>query len=104
MNFLACWDSSTTLYSSDWTYPSPENAALGCVNSTFNDTSIYDAVADCATGDMADNLKKEAAAYLDAAFPSGVSLPHVVINDQPQDIFQNGTDFWTFTGAICDAG
>lgn len=104
MNLLACWDSSTTLYSSDWTYPDPQTAAGSCVNETFNDESIYTAMVSCATGDMGENLKKEAAAYMDASFPDGVGLPHVVINDQPQDIFQNGTDFWTFTQAICDAG
>lgn len=104
MNFLGCWDSFTTLYSSDWEYPDPQTAAGNCVNETFNDVGLYSAVVSCATGAQGENLKLEAAATMEAMFPGSVGLPHVAINGQQQEISQNGTDLWTFTQAICDAG
>lgn len=92
------------MYSSEWVLPEPRIAALQCVNSTFNDTGVYAAVASCGNGTRGEDLKKEAAEYMDATFPGGVGLPNVVIDNKEQEIAQNGTDFWRFTRAVCDAG
>lgn len=107
LSLLGCWDQANIQYSPDWTLPTPEEAALSCVNETI--PNAYEAVSTCGNGTLGEDLKKEAAEYFHATFPefwtgNRFSVPHIYIDNVEQEINMDGSDFWEFAQSVCNGG
>lgn len=121
IKFLTCVDQRTVAYSDEWAtsgqMPNPMQATIHCANQTrgLNLEKIQECGGNITSWDplSEDNFTEDigkqsleligtAADYMKVAFPDGIAVPHVVVDDEELNTDTvNLVDGWNITKHLC---